>query len=185
LQRAGTCEATHAFKHFSSTHHGGSPRGANSDAPTPDRPGVRIPPPIIYAAAFLICLLLQTRLSLPFLPSLAATALGIALVCGGGALVAASIPTMLRYGGTLNTNGASRRLVTTGVYRLSRNPMYLGLALLYSGLACLFGVAWALLLLPALLAYTQLLVIAREERFLDAAFGDEYRKYRLRVRRWL
>jgi protein-S-isoprenylcysteine O-methyltransferase Ste14 len=96
-----------------------------------------------------------------------------------------SIPTLLRGKGTLNTNGSSAALVTSGPYRISRNPMYLGLVLLYAGVACVFSVVWALPLLIPLIIYTQLSVIAREERYLDRAFGDTYRAYRVRVRRWL
>lgn len=154
-------------------------------APRLDRPGVRIPPPVIYGVVFLIGLALQLRFALPFLPRAVAISAGAVLVCGYVVLAAMSIPTMLRRGGTLNTNAASQRLVTTGVYRVSRNPMYLSLALLYSGLACVFGLTWVLLLLPLPLLYTRFFAIAREERFLEGAFGEEYRAYTARVRRWL
>jgi protein-S-isoprenylcysteine O-methyltransferase Ste14 len=153
--------------------------------PHPDSPSVRIPPPFVYLVAFLIGLLLQVRVPLPILPSPVGLGIGGVLLVGGALLVATSIPTMLRRGGTLNTNAASRRLVTTGVYRVSRNPMYLALVLLYSGLACVYGSTWALLLLLLLLLYTRFLVIAREERFLEGAFGDAYRRYKAGVRRWL
>jgi protein-S-isoprenylcysteine O-methyltransferase Ste14 len=63
--------------------------------------------------------------------------------------------------------------------------MCLGLVLLYGGVACVFSVAWALLLRIPLIIYTQLGVIAREERSLDSAFGAAYRAYQARVRRWL
>jgi protein-S-isoprenylcysteine O-methyltransferase Ste14 len=151
----------------------------------PGRPGVRIPPPAIYFAVFLIGLLLQARWPLPFLTPPVALGAGALLILGGAGLIGTSIPTMLRRGGTLNTNAASQRLVTTGVYGYSRNPMYLGLVLLYSGIACAFGATWASLLLPLLVLHTQVLVIAREEHFLEGVFGDAYRRYRARVRRWL
>ncbi|HEX3270748.1 MAG TPA: isoprenylcysteine carboxylmethyltransferase family protein [Ktedonobacterales bacterium] len=150
-----------------------------------DSPGVRIPPPLIYALAFLIGWALQARFPLPFLSSPLALGLGVALMAAGGLLIIWSLLTLVRGHGTLNTNGASAALVAAGPYRISRNPMYLGLVLLYGGLACAFSVVWALLLLIPLIVYTQLGVIAREERYLDRAFGEAYRAYQARVRRWL
>jgi protein-S-isoprenylcysteine O-methyltransferase Ste14 len=150
-----------------------------------DSPGIRIPPPPIYAAVFLVGLLLQWLFPLPFLPQPVALGVGAGLLGAWALLVISSIPTLVRRGGTLNTNAASARLVTGGAYRFSRNPIYLSLVLLYAGLACLFGVVWALILLPLLVVYTHVLVIRREERFLDRAFGEEYRAYKARVRPWI
>jgi protein-S-isoprenylcysteine O-methyltransferase Ste14 len=76
-------------------------------------------------------------------------------------------------------------LVVRGPYRLTRNPMYLGLALLYAGLALLFDLGWALVLIPVLLFVVHTQIVASEERYLEATFDDEYRAYRTRVRRWL
>ena len=80
---------------------------------------------------------------------------------------------------------ASSTIVREGAFRFTRNPMYLGMALLYVGLA--FGLASisALVLLPILLLVIQTQVIAREERYLEAKFGDEYRSYKAAVRRWI
>jgi protein-S-isoprenylcysteine O-methyltransferase Ste14 len=156
------------------------PSGSRSDSP-----GVRIPPPLAYLVAFLIGLLLQARLPLPFLARPMALGLGAALVAACAILILTAIPTMLRGHGTLNTTAPSAGLVTSRPYRFSRNPMYLGLLLLYSGLACLFAVAWALPLLIPLVFYIQLGVILPEERYLERAFGDTYRSYRARVRRWI
>jgi protein-S-isoprenylcysteine O-methyltransferase Ste14 len=73
----------------------------------------------------------------------------------------------------------------SGPYRISRNPMYLGLVLLYGGLACVFAIGWALPLLVPLILYTQVGTIVPEERYLERSFGESYRAYRSRVRRWL
>jgi len=157
-------------------------------AATPQRlesPGVRIPPPVFYILAFLTSLALQARFPLPFLSPALALGLGAALMAAGGLFIVLSILTLWRGHGTLNTNGSSAALVASGPYRISRNPMYLGLVLLYAGVACVFSVVWALLALTPLIIYTQLSIIAREERYLDSAFGDAYRAYKARVRRWL
>ncbi|MFI5210728.1 MAG: methyltransferase family protein, partial [Gemmatimonadales bacterium] len=69
--------------------------------------------------------------------------------------------------------------------RFSRNPMYVGMTLLYLGIALWANSLWPLLLLPAVLVVMRRGVIAREEAYLERRFGDEYRSYRARVRRWL
>lgn len=76
-------------------------------------------------------------------------------------------------------------LVTTGLYRFTRNPMYLGMVLMLLGAALVFGSLAALLPLPLFVIIIQRRFILGEERFLETTFGDEYRAYRQRVRRWI
>jgi protein-S-isoprenylcysteine O-methyltransferase Ste14 len=76
-------------------------------------------------------------------------------------------------------------LVVTGPYRFSRNPMYVGATLFYIGISFWVNSLWPLLLLPVVLVIMSRGVIAREEAYLERLFGDEYRSYRSRVRRWL
>lgn len=76
-------------------------------------------------------------------------------------------------------------LVTTGAYRISRNPMYTGLAIAYLGGALLAGSWWPLVTFPLALLAVRGLVIGPEERHLAATFGRTYIDYRTRVRRWL
>jgi protein-S-isoprenylcysteine O-methyltransferase Ste14 len=75
-------------------------------------------------------------------------------------------------------------VVTRGPYARSRNPMYLGWTMVYLGMALIVGSRWLLILLPPVLAYTHAAVL-REERYLEARFGRDYRQYRERVRRYL
>ena len=154
-------------------------------APPADSPGVRIPPPVVYAATFLAGVGLQRLIHLPFLPRPVALGLGGALLAGGVIVNLSAVPTMLRGHGTLNTSAPSAALVTSGPYRFSRNPMYVGLTLMYAGLASVFSVVWALPLLALALLYTNFRVIAPEERYLERRFGEAYRVYRARVHRWL
>ena len=79
----------------------------------------------------------------------------------------------------------TRALVTDGVYRYTRNPMCLGMAFLYAGIALAAGLIWALLLLPVVILVIDRLVIAREEPYLERKFGEEYRVYKRRTRRWI
>ena len=85
----------------------------------------------------------------------------------------------------VNPTRPATRLVTDGPYRFTRNPMYLGMAGAYIGIAVATGVLWALALLPVVVILMDRLVIPREERHLAQTFGEEYERYRGRVRRWL
>jgi protein-S-isoprenylcysteine O-methyltransferase Ste14 len=162
-----------------------SSTAASNAAQRPDSPGVRVPPPVHFFLAFVLGVLLQRWLPVPVLPRAVAFWPGVALTAIAVIWNGVAVATMLRGRGTLNTAGPSHELVTTGLYRLSRNPMYLGLVLLYCGLMLVFGVAWALPLLLPVIIYTQARVIAPEERYLERAFGDSYRAYTARVRRWI
>jgi len=75
--------------------------------------------------------------------------------------------------------------VITGPYRLTRNLMYLGLLCMYIGAARWFGVLWVLILVPLVLLAVQRMVIAKEERYLEREFGEDYRQYQAHVRRWI
>ena len=76
-------------------------------------------------------------------------------------------------------------LVTEGPYCFTRNPLYLGLTLTYGGISALANALWATLLLPFVLVVMRRGVIDREERYLERAFGEEYIRYKARVRRWI
>jgi protein-S-isoprenylcysteine O-methyltransferase Ste14 len=82
-------------------------------------------------------------------------------------------------------NRPASALATGGPYHFTRNPMYVGMALLYIGLALVLNTAWPLVFLPLVLLIIDAAVIRREERYLISAFGEEYRAYCSRVRRWL
>ena len=86
---------------------------------------------------------------------------------------------------THNVRQPTTTIVADGVFRYSRNPMYLSLTLLYLGIASLFNSLWMLLLILPVLVVVQLGVIAREERYLERKFGEEYLRYKARVRRWI
>ena len=88
-------------------------------------------------------------------------------------------------GTSVPTVRPSTALVTTGIYAWTRNPIYLGLTAIYAGLAIASNAWWAVLLLLPVLVILQVGVVSREERYLERRFGDAYRDYRTRVRRWL
>ena len=152
----------------------------------PDTPHVLAPPPFIFLGALALGLLLHAvGPKLVFLHVLGLRITGGLLLVGGLTLSAAVVRQFRRAGTPVSPRRASRQLVVSGPYRFSRNPDYLGQALVVVGLALLLNAPWVFLaLLPALLL-VRYGVIAREERYLDRRFGSEYGRYRHRVRRWL
>ena len=80
---------------------------------------------------------------------------------------------------------SSTALITAGPYLFSRNPMYVSVTFMYTGLALWFAVFWALLLLPIVIVAVRYYVIAGEERYLERKFGKAYLDYKVRVRRWI
>ena len=76
-------------------------------------------------------------------------------------------------------------LQVTGIYGITRNPMYVGLAILYLGITCLVGNWWNVILFPLLFIIVQEYIIKREEKYLELEFGKEYNDYKKTVRRWL
>ena len=115
------------------------------------------------------------------------SAIALALVALGGALAFAGVIAFRSKRTTINplTPSASSSVVSSGVYRVSRNPMYLGFLLALVGWAVYLSNAGAALLLPAFIAYMTQFQIKPEERALLAKFGSEFAQYMSRVRRWL
>jgi protein-S-isoprenylcysteine O-methyltransferase Ste14 len=148
----------------------------------------RIPPPPAFAFPLVIGLLLGRWIALPIVSPSAlgiARAVGIALLALGFALAVACVALFARRRTTIVPHRRASSLVTVGPYRLTRNPMYVSLTLLYLGVAVLGNVLWPLLLLVGPLLLVALVHIPMEEGILGEAFGEEYRLYTSRVRRWL
>jgi protein-S-isoprenylcysteine O-methyltransferase Ste14 len=91
---------------------------------------------------------------------------------------------MKQAGTNINPTQPTTALVTKGPYLISRNPLYLGLTMLYTGIALLSNLFWSILLLPVIVRIINEGVIAREERYLENKFGEQYKKYKERVPRW-
>ena len=150
-----------------------------------DDPGIKVPPPLVYIVPLVVGAALDGRRRVPFLPSRAARALGWPLIGFGVAFNAWFLRTIRRDGVPIRTNRPVPKLATGGPFRYSRNPSYLALAAVYAGVAILRNSLWTMLLLPLVVFVIRREVIGREERYLERAFGEEYRAYRARVRRWL
>ena len=156
-----------------------------SDDPLPDHPEVRMPPPLLHLGGLLVGYGLDQALgwTLPALPGREALAAVLALA--GVALVLAALLQLAAHRTTAMPHRAARVLVTNGVFRFSRNPIYLAFALLH--LACALSLASpGMLLTLGLVAWVMHShVIAAEETFHARRFGPEWQAYRQRVRRWL
>jgi protein-S-isoprenylcysteine O-methyltransferase Ste14 len=111
--------------------------------------------------------------------------LGVPFICVGLALAAGGVGAFRLAGTSVIPFARSTTLVTTGVYRLTRNPMYLGLTLILGGTAWLLGSLGALLPVPPFIALLQSAYVGPEERFLQDIFGSDYARYKTRVRRWI
>jgi len=145
-------------------------------------------PPLLVWFAFAGAMLGMAR----FAPGLsftlsAAPAIALALAALGGVVALAGIFAFRNNRTTVNPLSPSTAsvVVTTGVYRISRNPMYLGFLMALAGWAVHLSNVGAILLLPAFVAYLTRYQIKPEERALLAKFGSEYSQYMSRVRRWL
>ncbi len=150
-----------------------------------DKPGIVAPPPLIYLGALIFGLLLNRRLPIGFLPRGIARGLGWSLL-GAGALLLGWFEWAMRQADTpTNPYKPVEHIATEGPFRYTRNPGYLSMAMIYTGIASLANALWAILLLPGALLVIQRGVIEREERYLERKFGEEYLRYKARVRRWI
>lgn len=150
-----------------------------------DNPGIKFPPPLIYLLPLILGLLLDRRMRVPFLPRGVVRMVGWPLIGGGVLLGGWFRKTMSDVDAPVRTDRPVPRLTTEGPFRYSRNPAYLGLAMIYAGIAALRNSLWAIVLLPLVLIVIQREVIGREERYLERTFGEEYLAYQARVRRWM
>ncbi|MFT7771686.1 methyltransferase family protein [Roseateles sp.] len=114
-------------------------------------------------------------------------ALTIALALAGAMVALAGVVAFRNHSTTVNpfTPEQSSSLVSTGIYRISRNPMYLGFVLALAGLSAFLANWAAALLIPAFIAYMNWFQIRPEERALEQRFGHEFATYSATVRRWL
>jgi protein-S-isoprenylcysteine O-methyltransferase Ste14 len=150
-----------------------------------DNPGVWFPPPLWYALAVLIGVLLDRRWPLPIAASPLTRTAGVFFVVGWMAITFPSIGRFRRSKTSIVPIRPAEALVLSGPYRYTRNPMYVSLALLTIACGLFLATWWPLLLLLPTLMIVQQVVILPEERYLRRRFGTEYEAYTRRVRRWL
>jgi protein-S-isoprenylcysteine O-methyltransferase Ste14 len=149
--------------------------------------GVIARPPLLFLGALLLGIAADRLLPSPFTVPGGSVRWIVAsfLILVGGALVVAAIGNFSRAATPVPTNRPTRALVTTGIHRWSRNPIYVGFFLIYVGIGIATCGPWILILVLPLALTIRYGVVAREEAYLEQRFGEVYRDYKTRVRRWL
>ena len=153
---------------------------------TAETAGVVVRPPLAWGLAVIAGLALDWLLPMRFLPAdVPAGWVGTTVFALALALFIWAIVTITRAGSNVPTNRATTTIVDRGPYGFTRNPIYLGMFLALIGLAIALNDAWLLVMLVPFWLVIRYGVVAREEAYLERKFGDVYRGYRSRVRRWL
>jgi protein-S-isoprenylcysteine O-methyltransferase Ste14 len=168
-----------------------APRSDGAQVPggsgTPDVAGVIALPPLIVLGFLAGAALLEAIVPLPVCVahSLARYVAGATLAAGGFVIIAIGMRRFAAAGTNVPPTLPTTALVVDGIYGRTRNPLYLGLTLAYLGLGVAAGSLWAIGLVVPLLWVINVGVVKREERYLERKFGDAYRAYKARVRRWI
>ena len=153
----------------------------------PDVAGVIALPPLIFLGFLAAATVLEAVVPLPVLAAhaLARYLAGAALAACGFVMIGMGTRRFLAAGTNIPPSLPTTALVVEGIYGRTRNPLYLGTTLVYLGLSVAAGSLWAIVLVVPLLWVINVGVVAREERYLERKFGDAYRAYKARVRRWV
>ena len=152
-----------------------------------DSAAVRIPPPLVYLGAVLLGIVAHAYIA-P-LPVALSTGLrhsmAMAIAIPGLVLMGGAVGLFRRTGQKPAPWTPTPEIISTGVYRITRNPMYVGMALLQFAIGIGLGNWWIVMLVPVALAVVHITAVRHEERYLDQKFADAYRRYKTAVRRWL
>ena len=152
-----------------------------------DHAGVFVPPPLLFVIPIVAAVILGSKW--PWLIADRSSLLvlgGVVMIVAGIAVGLASVYSFRKASTTILPAGRpTTAIVGSGPYRFTRNPMYVAMACAYIGISLVLNNLWALVLLPVAVIVVDTFVIRREERYLTAKFGEPYREYCARVRRWL
>ena len=152
---------------------------------TSDSAGVITIPPIIYVIGLLVGLSIDYFYPIGFLPDSVSVWLGALLTPVAIPIALFAVLALKRVETPIDVRKPTTAIVSGGIYRLSRNPMYVSLAVVYLGIACWVNSLWVLLLIVPVLIVVDRGVIRREEQYLEHKFGDVYLRYKSEVRRWI
>jgi protein-S-isoprenylcysteine O-methyltransferase Ste14 len=150
-----------------------------------DNPGVIVRPPLLFGAGFIAVLVLRWFWPMPILGHATTPWLGLVLLLLGLAIVIPGRRALQAAGTNVNPSLPTTVIVASGPFRFSRNPLYVGLTLLYCGLTLAFNTWWGFVLLVPILIIMHRGVVLREEHYLEQKFGETYRQYCSRVGRYL
>jgi protein-S-isoprenylcysteine O-methyltransferase Ste14 len=150
-----------------------------------DNAGVRFPPPLVYALGLLIGFGLSKISSMSIVPHAWHALIAWVFLAGSLAIFIPGFTTFARTKTPLAPNKPVNQLFSSGIYGVTRNPLYLALALLYVAVSFAANSLWMLVLLVPVMIYIDVGVVRNEERYLERRFGAQYTTYKGRVRRWL
>ena len=150
-----------------------------------DSPGVIVPPPFFFLTALAAGVLIDGNVWTAHHMVHASQWAGAPVAMGGLALIGTTLALFRRFRTRPEPWEPDSALIAAGPYKVSRNPMYLGMALASAGVALFFESIAAVLLIVMVVILIDRFVITREEAYLKRRFGAEYDAYRRRARRWL
>jgi len=150
-----------------------------------DAAGESLPPPLVYLVGLVLGVPMGWILPLPFPTGPIGPVIAVSLMAVGILLLATAARTFSRSGTALDPRHPTSKIVQSGPYAFSRNPIYLAFAFVYLGLALVLSSVWAMVFLLPVLIFIDRNQIPREEAYLERKFGEDYRSYKSRVRRWL
>lgn len=146
---------------------------------------VRFPPPLVFVSLIVLGGVLQQQMRFFLkIPDRACLAVGLTIVAGGIALAVWAFTLFRASGQDPRPWKPKDSLLAGGPYVYTRNPMYLGMTLVQLGIAIALNNLWVLLLTPVALALVHVIAVVPEEKYLEEAFGDDYRRYKAAVRRY-
>ena len=147
--------------------------------------GIRVIPPAIFMVAMVGAYLMDWVWPFRIIPDAVQYALGIVVILLSFGAMPWTLAAFKRAKTTFDVRRQATALITGGPFRFSRNPTYVAMIALCAGIGIVADNGWVLPALGAAIAYLHFAVIVAEERHLEYAFGDKYRAYKRRVRRWL
>lgn len=150
-----------------------------------DIAGVIAPPPLFFLAAILVGLGLEWAFRADIGLGRIGLYVGLALIVVSVAIAVLARRQFSKGGTSLRVEVPSTAILTTGPFRFTRNPFYLSMSMFQVGIGLALGFAWIIVMVVPVLLVIRIGVIAREERYLERKFGEEYLNYKNRVRRWL
>lgn len=146
---------------------------------------VKIQPPVLTFIHVALAFLLTWLFPLPWMVPPILQAGGLLLVVIGLLIGVVALIAIRSVHTTTDPHGSVSKLVTFSIYRFTRNPVYLGFVLMLIGILLNAGSYWGIILAPMLVILFNRIIIEREEEYLALKFGDQYRNYKLKVRRWI
>jgi protein-S-isoprenylcysteine O-methyltransferase Ste14 len=140
---------------------------------------------LLYGGALVVVLVCRWFRPMPIFGRAVSLWIGLALVAMGIGTANWGRRTMQAAGTNIDPTRPATAIVTSGPFRFTRNPLYLALTILYLGLTVALDTWWGVVVMVPLLIVMHRGVVLREERYLEVKFGESYRAYKARVRRWL